>query len=99
MQIFQGGDAEVVEALACKAGLSGFESHRYLHTILHSCRFGRTNFPTLPSFVKRLEHLVRSLALRILWILDLEPPMLRIDASLRLRHDSLKIPLTDLLKQ
>jgi hypothetical protein len=26
-----GGNAEAVEALACKAGLSGFESHRPLH--------------------------------------------------------------------
>ena len=26
-----GGDAEAVEAPACKAGLSGFESHRHLH--------------------------------------------------------------------
>jgi hypothetical protein len=25
-----GGDAEAVEALVCKTGLSGFESHRYL---------------------------------------------------------------------
>ena len=25
-----GGDAEVVEALVCKTGLSGFESRRYL---------------------------------------------------------------------
>jgi hypothetical protein len=30
-----GRDAEV-EALACKAGLSGFESHRYLHLSLDS---------------------------------------------------------------
>ena len=27
-----GGDAEVVEALVCKTGLSGFESRRYLHS-------------------------------------------------------------------
>jgi bifunctional non-homologous end joining protein LigD len=40
----------IVEALACKAGLSGFESHRYLHA-------------TLPSFVKRLEHLLPRFAL------------------------------------
>ena len=26
-----GGDAEAVEALVCKTGLSGFESRRYLH--------------------------------------------------------------------
>ena len=25
-----GGDAEAVEALVCKTGLSGFKSHRYL---------------------------------------------------------------------
>jgi hypothetical protein len=29
-----GGDAEAVEALVCKTGLSGFESHRYLHFLL-----------------------------------------------------------------
>jgi hypothetical protein len=29
-----GGDAEAVEAPACKAGLSGFESHRHLHSFL-----------------------------------------------------------------
>jgi hypothetical protein len=39
------------------------ESHRYLHTIPHSRCFGRTNFPTLPSFVKHLEHLPPSLSL------------------------------------
>ena len=27
---YRGDDAEVVQALACKAGLSGFESHRHL---------------------------------------------------------------------
>jgi hypothetical protein len=43
----------VVEALACKADLSGFESHRYLHKIPHSRKFGRRNFPTLPSLLKR----------------------------------------------
>ena len=29
-----GGDAEAVEAPACKAGLSGFESHRHLQILL-----------------------------------------------------------------
>ena len=31
-----GGDAEVVEALGCKADLSRLESHRYLRKIPHS---------------------------------------------------------------
>ena len=30
-----GGDAEAVEALVCKTGLSGFESHRYLHCFVN----------------------------------------------------------------
>jgi hypothetical protein len=46
----------VVEALACKADLSGFEFHRYLHTIPDSRNFGRWTFLT-PSVVKRLNHL------------------------------------------
>ena len=37
-RIFRGGDAEAVEALVCKTGLSGFESHRYLHSFSHCSR-------------------------------------------------------------
>jgi hypothetical protein len=32
-----GGDAEAVEALVCKTGLSGFESRRYLHSLKGLC--------------------------------------------------------------
>ena len=83
----------MVEASACKADLSGFESHRYLHTISHS----RKNF--LPSLVKRLEHLVPSLSLRIPRIFDFQPPMLGVDAGLSLCHDPLKIPFANFFEQ
>jgi hypothetical protein len=38
-----GGDAEAVEALVCKTGLSGFESHRYLHYFVNRAS---TGFPS-----------------------------------------------------
>jgi hypothetical protein len=41
---FWGGDAEVVEALVCKTGLSGFESRRYLQ---NKSRNVSSNLPRL----------------------------------------------------
>jgi hypothetical protein len=54
---------------------------------------------TPPSFAKRSKHLPPPLALRIIRILDLPPTVLRIDASLPLADNPLKIPLANFLEE
>ena len=48
---------------------------------------------------KRRKHLVAAFRLRIVRVLDLYPPVLRVNAGLPLAHNPLKIPLADLFKQ
>jgi hypothetical protein len=51
---------------------------------------------TLP---KRRKHLVATIGLRIVRVLNLYPPMLRVDTGLPLTQHPFKIPLADLFKQ
>ena len=65
----------MVEALACKAGLSGLESHRYLHSLSSYLRSNWVQFALkircrleasvlLPNVKKRWRHYTRRLAVQ-----------------------------------